>query len=53
MKKRSLERARPAVIEINVSPFYNRGSRNSSRDSGKKDENKSPLKIVMPPISWD
>jgi hypothetical protein len=53
IKRRSLERARPAVIEVSVSPVHERGSRNHSRDSGKKDENKSPLKIVMPPVSWD
>jgi len=53
LKKRSLERAKPTVLEVNVSPFFDRGSRHSSRDSGKKLEDKSPLKIVMPPISWD
>jgi len=49
-KKQSAEMSRPAVIEVDISPNNDKGSRGSSRDSGTK---RPPLQIIMPPKCWD
>jgi hypothetical protein len=45
--------SRPSVIEVDISPNREKGSRGSSRDSGRKNHERSPLHIIMPPMCWD
>ena len=52
-KKQSAEMSRPAVIEVDFSPNNDKGSRGSSRDSGRKYKQTPPLQIIMPPKCWE